>query len=154
MMYKFKLKPECLEKIEATRQNMKWESDVAIRIANNKQKAKEEDTNDRSHIKVYTDGSGVDGQIGAAVVYHNGVLKRKRRMRLGSAKHHMVFKEEGVGLILGIELIREEELADRMVSIGIDNVAAISTTLAIKPLPSHYIWDIFHKRVAMACKKT
>ena len=57
---------------------------MAIRIANDKQKAKEEDINDRSYIKVYTDGSGMDGQIGAAaVLYHNGVLKRKIRMRLG-----------------------------------------------------------------------
>ena len=97
----------------------------------------------------------MDRQIGAAVVlYRNGVLKRKGRMRLGSARHHMVFKGEEVGLILGIELIREEELADGMVLIGIDNVAVISATLMIKPSSSHYIWDIFHKRVAMACKKT
>ena len=44
-------------------------------------------------------------------------------------------------------------MADRMVLIGIDNMAAISATLAIKPSPSHYIWDMFHQRVAMACKK-
>ena len=56
------------------------------------------------------DGSRVDGQIGAAaILYHDGVLRRKMRMRLGSEKHHMVFEGEGMGLILGIELIREEE---------------------------------------------
>ena len=36
-----------------------------------------------------------------------------------------------------------------MVTIGIDNTVAISATHAIKPSASHYIWDTFHRRVAM-----
>ena len=74
-------------------------------------------------------------------------------MRLGSEKHHTVFEGEGIGLILGLELIREEEWAEGMVSIGIDNVAAISATHTIKLSSSHYIWDIFHRRVTMLYNK-
>ena len=154
LMYKFKLKPKLMEKIAATRQDPKWEPGVAIRIAGDKGRAKEEDSRDRSHIKVYMDGSGVEGQIGAAaILYRDGVLKRTRRMRVGSAKHHTVFEGEGIGMILGLELIREEEVAEGMIPIGIDNTAAISATHAIKPSPSHYIWDILHRRVAMVCNK-
>ena len=40
-----------------------------------------------------------------------------------------------------------------MVSIGIDNVAAISATHEIRPRPSHYIWDILHRRVNMVYNK-
>ena len=72
---------------------------------------------------------------------------------MGSEKHHMVYKGEGISLILGMELIREEEVANRMVSIGIDNVAAISVTHEIRPCPSHYIWDILHQRVNMVYNK-
>jgi hypothetical protein len=51
---------------------------VAIRIAGSKEKAKAEDLVDGTPIKVYMDGSGLDGHIGAAaVLYRNGVLKRK-----------------------------------------------------------------------------
>ena len=154
LMYKFKLKPELLEKISAVRQNPKWEPRVAIRIAGDKEKAQEEDRADHASIKVYTDGSGIEGQIGAAaVLYWDGVLVKRRRMRLGSEKHHTVFEGEGIGLILRLELIREEEWAEGMVSIGINNVAAISTTHAIKPSSSHYIWDIFHQRVRMLYNK-
>ena len=52
-----------------------------------------------------------------------------------------------------VELIREEEVAEGMVLIGIDNVVAISATMAIKPTPSHYIWNILHQRVAMTYNK-
>ena len=131
LMYKFKLKPKLMEKIAATRQDPEWEPGVAIRIAGNKERAKEEDSGDRSHIKVYMDGSGVEGQIGAAaVLYCDGILRRKRRMRVGSVKHHMVFEGEGIGMILGLELIREEEVVEGMIPIGIDNTTAISATYA------------------------
>ena len=72
-MFKLKLKPNLLEKIEATRQNAKWEQDVAWRIAESKERARDEDLAEVSHIKVYTDRSRIDGQIGAAaVLYHDG----------------------------------------------------------------------------------
>ena len=154
MMHRFKLKPLLMEKIEAVRQGPKWEPDVAIRIASSKELAKEEDVADATPIKVYTDGSGLEGKVGgAAVLYRNGVLKSKRRMLLGSVAHHTVYEGEGVGLILGLELIREEGQAEGMVSMGVDNTAAITATHAIKPGPSHYLWDIFHKRLAMVRKR-
>ena len=64
-------------------------------------------------------------------------------------KHHTVYEGEGIGMILGLELIREERRVEKMVSMGTDNTAAIRATHAIKPGPSHYIWDIFHKRLSM-----
>ena len=140
LMYKFKLKPDLMEKIEAVRQGPKWEPDTALRVAESKEMAKEEDRMDENSIKVYTDGSGYKGNIGAAaVLYRNGVIKRKRRMRLGSMKHHTVYEGEGIGMILGLELIREERDVEGMVSMGIDNTAAICATHAIKPGPSHHI---------------
>ena len=68
-------------------------------------------------------------------------------------KHHTVYEGEGVGMILGLELIREERQVEGMVSMGIDNTAAISATHAIKPGPSHHIWDTFHKRLSMVRNK-
>ena len=79
-----------------------------------------------SRIRVYTDGSGIKGQIGAAaVLYWDGVLKRTRRLRLGSMKHHIVYEGEGIGLLFGLELIREEEEADGLITIGIVSGSAI-----------------------------
>ena len=98
LMFKFKLKQKLLEKIPAIRQSPKWELGVAIRIAEKKEKARDENNEDKACIKVFTDRSRIGGQIGAAaVLYHNGVLKRKKRMRLVSEKYHTVFKGKGLG---------------------------------------------------------
>ena len=151
LMHRFKLKPQRMEKIAASRQGPKWEPDLAIQIAGSKEVAKVKDLADETMIKVYMDGSGFKGSIGAvAVLYHNGVLKSRRRMLLGSVKNRTVYKGEGVGMILGLELIREEREVDGMVLMGTDNTAAIVATHAIKPGPSHHIWDLFHKRLGMA----
>lgn len=100
-----------------------------------------------SHIKVYTDRSGIDGQIGAAaVLYWDGIMKR--RLRLGLMKNHTVYEGEGIGLVLGLELIGEEKEVDEMVMIRINNTVAIGATHTIKPSPSHHIWDLFHWRVS------
>ena len=48
LMHKFKLKPELMEKIAMTRQGPKWEPDVAIRIAENEEKAKHENSGDKA----------------------------------------------------------------------------------------------------------
>jgi hypothetical protein len=70
---------------------------------------------------------------------------------LGSTEHHTVYEGEGVGMILaiGLELIREERQVEGMVSMGSDNTAAIGTMQAIKPSPSHHIWDLCQKRLSM-----
>ena len=144
LMFKFKLKPNLLEKIAATRQDPKWEPSVALRVAGNKELAKDKDLGDKSHIKVYTDGSGIDGRIGvAAILYQDRILQRKMRMKLGLSKHHTVYKGEGIGMILGLELIREEEEVNGMVTMRTNNIVAIGATHAIKPYLSHHIWDLF-----------
>jgi len=127
-----------------------WTPKLAIRIADSKDKAKEEDEAERARIQVYSDGSGIRGKIGAAVVlYKDGRLKGTRRLQLGSDKHHMVYEGEGIGMILGLlQLIREErEEINGMVPMGVDNQAAIMVTSNIRPGPSHHIWDTFHQQL-------
>jgi ribonuclease HI len=123
-----------------------------IQITDNKEQAKEEEA-DGSQVKVYTDGSGYEGQVGAgAVLYQDGRIRR-RRMRLGSIRNHTVYEGEGVGMILGLELIREEQHATGMIPMGVDNTAAIIATHSIRPGPGHYLWDLFHQQLQMVAIK-
>jgi hypothetical protein len=154
MMYAFKLKLELMEKIAAVHQGPKWEPNLALRIADSKEQAKDEDGEDRAWVKVYTDGSGFEGQVGAAaVLYKDGIIKSKRRMRLGPIRHHTVYEGEGVGMILGLELIREEQQVSGLVPMGVDNMSAIVATHSIRPGPGHYLWDLFHQRLRITTNK-
>jgi hypothetical protein len=68
-------------------------------------------------------------------------------------KHHTVYEGEGIGMLLGMELLREErDEIDGMVPLGVDSQAAITATGKIKPSPSHYIWDTFHRHLRGATK--
>ena len=72
-------------------------------IAESKEELIKEEAKDNSDIKIYTDGSGFEGSVGAAaVLYRKGVeeLEKILRFHLGSLKKHTMFKGEAVGSIL------------------------------------------------------
>ena len=56
--------------------------------------------------KIYSDGSGYEGGIGASVVLYKGenVVKVLRHY-LGSDKCHTVYEAEGVGVAMGLHLL-------------------------------------------------
>jgi len=77
---------------------------MTVHIADSKVQAKAEEEADRSRVKVYTDGSGYEGQVGAAVVlYQDGEVRSRRRLRLGSMWHHTMYEGEGAGMILQLQ---------------------------------------------------
>jgi ribonuclease HI len=111
------------------------------------------DDEDSAAIQVYTDGSGKDGKIGAAaVLYKNGRKKSDLRFLLGSDTEHTVPEAEGVGLVLGMELIRREYSAGRA-SIAADNVGSITRSMSIQVAPSQHIWEMMLKRWGMTKRK-
>ena len=118
---------------------------VTLRIADSKEQVREEEEGDKSRVKVFTDGSGYEGRVGAAaVLYQDGAVRSRKRMRLGSIQHHTVYEGEGVGMILGLELIREEQHTNGTIPMGVDSTSAITAMHAIKLGPGHYLWDLFH----------
>ncbi|KAF8152975.1 hypothetical protein B0H34DRAFT_662380 [Crassisporium funariophilum] len=138
-----------METLTAVQHGPRWLPAARIHIAENKTKAQEEDKQEGAEIRVYLDGSGIDGMVGgAAVLYRDGEKRGSLRLQLGKAKHHTVYEGEGVGMILGLELIRREQNVTG-VSMGVDNQAAITATQLMRPAPGHHIWDLFHKRLAM-----
>jgi hypothetical protein len=113
-MQDFKLHPEVVEKIGPTRLNAKWKPAFKTRIAKTREEAIKMDEEDSAAVQVYTDRSGKDGLIGAAaMLYRNGRVKKRLRMLLGSEKDHTVPEAEGVGLMLGLELMRKESAVRR-----------------------------------------
>ena len=60
-------------------------------------------------MQVYSDGSGIDGQVGAAaVLFWRGKEPRVLRYHLGMVADHTVYEVELVGLLLALHLLRDE----------------------------------------------
>jgi ribonuclease HI len=84
----------------------------------------------------------------AAVLYRNGRVKRRLRMQLGLDKEHTVAEGEGVGMILGLELMRKECTVQRA-SMAVDNTSAILRANSTEAMGAQWIWDLFHDRWKM-----
>jgi len=68
---------------------------------------------------------------------------REKRFHLGNDGEHTIYKGELIGMILAVELLREEEGRGTL-ALGVDNQAAITATRAFNSKPGHYLMDIFH----------
>lgn len=141
---RFKITPEKIESISMTWYNTKWRPLTTIKIADNADEAILDMEQDHSDVKIFTDGSGMEGKIGAATtLYRNGRLKSKLQYKLGSQKHHTVYEAEGTGMLLGAKLLNRE-WRTCSATFYIDNHAAILATQLTKPSPGHHIFDAFH----------
>jgi hypothetical protein len=69
-MHTYNIKPQQIETIEASRYDAKWKPRASIYIANTENEAINNLQNGSSDVKVFTDGSGMDGKIGAGAVLY------------------------------------------------------------------------------------
>lgn len=93
-------------------------------------------------IRLYTDGSGYEGAIGAlAILYVDGRLVAKARFRLGTEAEHTVFEGELVGILLGLHMVTKLAGKRNHVSISIDNQATMQALLNNHSQPAQYLLD-------------
>jgi len=148
LFHAYPIDPPSVETIEAVRRSPKWKSKLRTHIATKQEKAVEEECNNRSDIRIYADGSGIEGNIGAAaVLYRNGRLRRSLKCQLGTILHHTVHEGELVGVGLGFDLLWKEA-AYHSVAFFVDNQAAIQRTNSRKPNAGHYLVDYIHRQAA------
>ncbi|OSX55960.1 hypothetical protein POSPLADRAFT_1106853, partial [Postia placenta MAD-698-R-SB12] len=98
----FSVDPDRTETINPTRLSPNWEPRFRVHIAPSAEKAE----SCRDGHKIWTDGSLIDGGVGAAAVLEkNDEHKAVLRKYLGRGTEHIVFDGENVGLALGLELV-------------------------------------------------
>jgi len=66
----YKLHPDSTETIQPVCQTPKWNSAFKIRIPSSKEQAMEEEIRDSAYVRLYSDGSGIEGNIGTAAVLY------------------------------------------------------------------------------------
>ena len=106
-----------------------WKCLVNVIIGKSAEEAKERERNNEADVRIYMDGLGYRGEIGAAAVLYRGMERVKvMRKQLGPETKHTVFEGECVGQVLGFELLKRELRGQRKiqtVTMGTDNQAGI-----------------------------
>ena len=111
-----------------------------ISIAQSKDQSKREDNHAKEEIKVYTDGSIHNSQVGAAaVLFRKGKRGRTMRFHLGAAEDHTIYEAEMVGLLMGLQLIKTEKRNKTSCAMGADNQAAILALQSELTKPGQHI---------------
>ncbi|KIM61084.1 hypothetical protein SCLCIDRAFT_26221 [Scleroderma citrinum Foug A] len=135
--------PKNTEEILPLRRSPKWTPNVTTLIADKKEDAIRDAERADEVTQIFTDRSGYQGGIGAAVVLRGrGKPERVLHFHLGSNKHYTVFNGEQIGMLLGIELLRKEHNV-QSVYMGVDNQATILTTTSSHSSSSHSLTDMF-----------
>ncbi|KAG2068145.1 ribonuclease H-like protein, partial [Suillus decipiens] len=123
-------------------------------IAPSKKQAIEEHSQNTDNIQVYCDGSGHQGNIGAAaVLFRMGKHPCVMCYYLGKDEAHTVFEAEVVGLSLAAELITTEEDPTFPLSIFTDNQAAIQSGEGFYSHLGAYLIDHFCSRMKKLARK-
>lgn len=148
----YRLKPSEVESIKPVRFPPYWKPRLKIEIDEDKENAKASDQEwrRRTRVWIYTDGSDIDGGVGAsAVIYYKGRARKRtkvRRFYLGASDEHTVYEAEVTGVILALELLRKElRNSVSTVSIALDNQAAIKASRSTDAAPAQYLMNHVHE---------
>ena len=97
-----------------------------ISIAENKEALKKEASKVNEKVKVYSDRSAINGQVGAAaILIRTGHPPSTLHFHLGPVTKHTVHEVELIGILLALHLIKKEKTGSTTHAIRTDNQAAI-----------------------------
>ena len=138
----FGVNPSEMEEIPLVRIHPKDKGSriIKIDIPLDKEASKRADTNATEVIKVYSDGSSHNGNVGAAAVLkREGKPDRTIRYHLGLAKLHMVYEVELVGILMGLHLLKTEHKGKVKCALSVDNQAALKAFSSEMTKPGQHI---------------
>ena len=142
--------PTRMEIIRPTGYRPGTQPTIPTYIAESKERAIEIDRESFGNgIKIYTDGSGYKGNIGAAaILYINSTKTDELRYQLGTDQQHTVYEGELTAIILGMHLAHQVASDQPDITINIDNQATIRTMNSTQQRSSQYLVDIVRGDIA------
>ena len=131
-----------MEKIPTTARNPTSTGKLPfqLNIPQNREDSINEAENAKEDIHVYSDGSAINGKVGAAaVLIRPGDRPRMLHLHLGPESEHTVHEAELVGILLGIHLMATEKQGKKSFMVGVDNQAAIQAFQSDLRSPAHHL---------------
>jgi ribonuclease HI len=148
LLHTYNLDPTTTEKIRPVIDGPKWSPLHSTVISESKENALQEALTSAVTFKAYSDGSAVDGFVGAAaVLFKNGQEIALARKRLGRVEEHTVYEGEIVGAILAVNLLRDHAHSEGTLVL-LDNQAAIRASGSEKPHPGQHLIKMLHKEIS------
>ena len=144
LIHSLKIKPSEIETIQTHPTKPNTLPPLTTCIASSKAKTIEQLQELAGRTQVYTDGSCIEGQVGAAAVLY--VDDRHVAMscyHLGPESEHTVFEAELVGLILAAHLLNTSEEVTLPATILADSQAAIQASERPTAKSGHYLCLFF-----------
>ena len=139
LMHIFNIVPDDIETIIVTRRHPRIGNCFTVRVAENRDDSIALMNADQSDIRIFADGSGLDGQAGAAAALYRGTQPPKvLRYHIGPLTKHTTPDSEAIGVILAMHLLQDEQNFTSA-SISIDNQSVISATAIRKPRAGQHL---------------
>jgi ribonuclease HI len=138
----FDQNPISTEKIPATTRDPALHDKLpfVISIVEDHPSSIEEAENVDEDLVIYSDGSALEGKVGAAAVcYAHGNLINTIHYYLGLDTEHMVHEAELVGMLLGLHLATNASTMHKKIAIGADNQAALQMLQSDLRSPSQHL---------------
>jgi len=138
----YSLNPNKIEKILAAfcNPNLTGKIPFTISILEDRDSSIEEAENAMEAIQVFTDGSAMEGKVGAAAtLLREGSPPHTLHLHLGPDSEHTVHKAELVGILLGLHLIATERKGGTSTAIGMDNQAVLEAFHLDLRKPGHHL---------------
>ena len=143
LLMEFRLAEEHIEVITPVKCLPALVPSFSIEIAKSRKDSVQNEKTDEADYRIYSDGSGHNGKIGAsAVIYKKGCHRPvgHRKARLGDKSRNTTFEGEVVGAILAVWLLRHTPgTLGKKVSVFTDNQAVLQAIRAPKALSGQYL---------------
>ncbi|KAI0742790.1 hypothetical protein C8Q80DRAFT_1057294, partial [Daedaleopsis nitida] len=106
LMHGFEIDPPSTETVLSVRRSPRLPSPFTMIVSEDSERAVLNEEDNTALIKVFSDGSVLEGGVGGAAVLVEGdwVTWQSLRVHLGSKEEHTIFDAENVGLVLALEL--------------------------------------------------
>lgn len=143
-----KLRPDEIETITPIRRRPSYRPSFEVIIKDSKKIAltAANELESQQPIRVYCDGSGYEGGVGAAAILYIGPdIKEVLYYHLGSTLEHTVYEAESVGILMGIHMLTNLQRQLREpVAIGSDSQAVLRALTNQRTHAGQYLLDYIH----------
>jgi ribonuclease HI len=152
----FKVRKAKLEKILPTAQCPPQIARFSTKVRSSREDSIKFEKSDPADFKVFSDGSGLNGDVGAAAaLYRKGRYSTVNTLKyfLGPSSKHNTFEAEAVGAILATKLLSDcPDTIGKRVSLYIDNQSILASLGNPKATSGQYlIRHLFILANALAC---